>query len=164
MVVEAVAHLIVGDVLRRIGNPMQHLHAIAAGAGIDHVKDFPGATMTADFHAGQVPHLAVQCAGIGSGCTDFAQALAAAVVDVTFIVILAVFADHWAHGGQLIAQVPGERLTCFQLTQVAVGIETGSQFGFGRRSAITFGQATVAVPRAGQGAAMGLCAGVHQIQ
>ncbi|MNC79882.1 hypothetical protein D3C87_1308810 [compost metagenome] len=65
MVIEAVTHLIVGDALRLSGDPMQHLHAIAAGAGGDHVKDFPRATVTADLHAGQVAYFADQCASVG---------------------------------------------------------------------------------------------------
>ncbi|MOA33742.1 hypothetical protein D3C78_1550620 [compost metagenome] len=67
MVVQAIAHLVVGDVFGRFGHPMQYLHAIAARSGGDHMKNFPGAAVTADFHAGQVAYFAVQRAGIASG-------------------------------------------------------------------------------------------------
>ncbi|MNV66152.1 hypothetical protein D3C71_1588920 [compost metagenome] len=65
MITKAVAHLVVEDVFGWFGNPMQHLHAIAAGAGIDHVEDFTGAAMAADFHAGQVTHFTDQRPGVG---------------------------------------------------------------------------------------------------
>ncbi|MNM88327.1 hypothetical protein D3C81_1005400 [compost metagenome] len=65
VVIEAVTHLVVGNVIRWIGNPMQHLHAVATGAGIGHVEDFTGAAMTADLHAGQVAYFADQRPGVG---------------------------------------------------------------------------------------------------
>ncbi|MNV60658.1 hypothetical protein D3C71_1531300 [compost metagenome] len=51
-----------------------------------------------------------------------------------------------------------------QLTQVAIGIETGGQFCFGRWTAVTFGQAAVAVLGAGEGATMGLGTDMRQVQ
>ncbi|MNT33293.1 hypothetical protein D3C72_1692150 [compost metagenome] len=65
VVIEAVSHLVVGDVLGWFGNPVQHLHTVTASTGGDRMNDFPGAAMTAYFHAGQVPHLADQCASVG---------------------------------------------------------------------------------------------------
>ncbi|MNO81973.1 hypothetical protein D3C76_732320 [compost metagenome] len=164
MVVEAVAHLVIGDVLGWFGHPMQHLHAIAACAGGDYVQDFPRATVTTDFHAGQVAYIADQRAGIGSGCMELANPLATTVVEVVFIVVFAVCADHRAHAGQLIAQVPVHRLAGLQFTQVAIAIEAGSQFGFSRWTAVAFGQAAVAEAGAGQCAAMTLSADMHQVQ
>ncbi|MNG33510.1 hypothetical protein D3C84_1197810 [compost metagenome] len=62
---EAVTHLVIGNVLGWFGHPVQHLHAIAACTGVDHMKDFPSAAVVADLHAGQVPHFADQGTGVG---------------------------------------------------------------------------------------------------
>ncbi|MNN68056.1 hypothetical protein D3C81_1837320 [compost metagenome] len=64
----------------------------------------------------------------------------------------------------MIAQIPSHGLAGLQFAQVAIGIETGGQFGFGRRAAVAFGQAAVAVSGAGQSAAMGLGTDVRQDQ
>ncbi|MNN86224.1 hypothetical protein D3C81_2036120 [compost metagenome] len=115
MVIEVVTHLVVGNVFRFFGEPMQHLHAVTASAGCDHVENFTGAAMAADFQTWQVAHLADQRARIGLVHTKLANPLAAAVVEVALVVVITTVADHRAYAGQLIAQVPAERLACLQL-------------------------------------------------
>ncbi|MNG13871.1 hypothetical protein D3C84_975830 [compost metagenome] len=108
MIAETVTYLVIIDLCWRVGRPMQHLHAVASGAGSDDVKNFSGAAMGADFQARQVTYFARDGAGIGLAGAHLANTLASAVVNIKLAVVFRLFTHHGADLLQLVTQIPGQ--------------------------------------------------------